>query len=147
MNPFRPVPVSRAGAAFAPRAAELAMAVFPVLALACGMALDSRAAEPDAGSVLQGDTKVEDPALEWAKMAAGSLPERSKGVVMPMAIPRTSLPSTDRTFIIPRTSLGPSQEWMGMSKLVIPLLVIDLVDDRTAQAARATVVQAVDAGR
>lgn len=150
MNSVRPVIVSRASTPPAVGPAMAAFMVFKVfmgLALACGTAHESQAAESDSGSGLLGDTKAEDPALEWAKMAAGTLPERPPGAVMATAIPRTSLPSTERTFILPRTSLGPVQEWMGMSKLAIPLLVADLVGDHTVRAARAMTVQAANAGR
>ena len=151
MNSVRPVVASRTFFdASSPPAVGRAMAaimMFMVLALACGTAHDSQAAQPETGSGLWGGTKAEDPALEWAKMAAGALPERSAGAVVPMAIPRPSPSSPDRIIVIARPSLGPSQEWMGMSKLAIPLLVADLVGDQTVQAARATTVQPANAGR
>lgn len=144
MDSVRPSIASRAST---PLAVRTALAVFVVLALACGMVQDSHAADPETDSGLFGGTTAEDPALEWAKMAAGSVPKRSAGAVMPMAIQRPSPSSPDRVVIVQRPSLGPSQEWMGMSKLVIPLLVADLVGDHTVRAARAMALQAANAGR
>ena len=150
MNSVRPVVASSTFFdASSPPAVGRAMAVvmmFVVLALACGTSPGSKAAESDTGSGILTGTNVEDPALEWAKMAAGTIPQRSTGAVMPVAGPRPSLSSTDRTFILPRSSPGPSQEWMGMSKLVIPLLVTDLVTDQAFQAARAMTIRAAGSG-
>ena len=151
MNSVRPVVASSTFFdASSPPAVGRAMAVvmmFVVLALACGTSPGSKAAESDTGSRILAGTNVEDPALEWAKMAAGAIQQRSAGAVMPVAGPRQSPSSPDRIIVVARPSVGPSQEWMGMSKLVIPLLVTDLVSDQAVQAARAATVQAANAGR
>lgn len=114
-----------------------------MLALAGATTHVSQAAEPDTGAGLPWDTTAADPALEWAKMAAGSLPQRSAGAVPPMAIPPRAPAPADRIVVVARPALAPSQEWMGMSKLVIPLLVADLVDGQAVEAARAATVRAV----
>jgi len=142
MGSVRPAFVSRASSAFSSLAVTVAMAVLTILALALGTVQDSKA-ESSTGSALLGITKVEDPSLEWGKLAAGSLPERSAVSEKTVAISRRPLSTTDRTFILARTAQGPSQEWMGMSKLAIPLLVGDLVGGQTVQTPRVMTGQSV----
>lgn len=131
----RPAFVSRASSAFSSLAVTVVMAVLTILALALGTVQDSKA-ETSVGSALVGITKVEDPSLEWSKVAIGSLPERSATAVKPASISRTPLAPTDRTFTFSRAPQGPAREWMGMSKLAIPLLVGDLVGGQAEQAPR-----------
>ena len=135
MGSARPAFVSRASSAFSSLAVTVVMAVLTILALALGTVQDSKA-ETSSGSTILGITKVEDPSLEWGKMAVGSLPERSVASVKPASISRTPLSSTDRSYTLSRSSQGPSQEWMGMSRLAIPLLVGDLVGGQAVQAPR-----------
>jgi len=146
MGSARPAFVSRASSAFSSLAVTVVMAVLTILALALGTVQDSKA-ESNTGSAILGSTKVEDPSLEWAKTLVGSLPERSATAVKPASLSRTPLASTDRTFTFSRAPQGPAQEWMGMSKLAIPLLVGDLVGGQAVQTPRVMTGRTVGVGR
>ena len=146
MGSARPAFMSRASSAFSSLAVTVAMAVLTILALALGTVEDSKA-ESNTGAVILGITKVEDPAIEWGKMAVGSLPERSVASVKLASMSRTPLAPTDRTFTFSRAPQGPAQEWMGMSKLAIPLIVGDLVGGQAVQTPRVMTGQTVGVGR
>lgn len=133
--------VSRASNAFSSLAVTVAMAVLTILALAIGAVQDSKA-EMSSGSDVLGFTKVEDPALEWGKGSAGTLPERSAVSEKPQMISRKPL-SKVGAFTRPRSPQGPAQEWMGMSKLAFPLLVNDLVGGKAVQTPTVMTGQAV----
>lgn len=132
MSSTRPLFVSRASNAFSSLAVTVAMAVLTILALALGAVQDTKA-ESNSGAGLLGVTKVEDPATEWSQFAAVALPERSAAAEKPVVISRKPLSSAGRTFAAPRKAQGPTQEWMGVSKLAIPLLVGDLVGGQAVQ--------------
>ncbi len=135
MGSARPSFLSRASGAFSSLAVTVAVAVLTILALALGTVQDSKA-ESDAGLKILGLTKVEDPSHEWGKITVGSLPERSVAAANLTAISRTPLAPTDGTFIASRTPQGPTQEWMGVSKLAFPLLVGDLVGGQAVKTPR-----------
>jgi hypothetical protein len=135
MGSARPSFLSRASSAFSSLAVTVAVAVLTILVVALGTVQDSKA-ESFTGSIIPGITKVEDPSLEWAKVAVGSLPERSVVSGIPASISRTPLAPTDGTFIATRTPQGPTQEWMGVSKLAFPLLVGDLVGGQAVKTPR-----------
>ncbi|MFM8379908.1 MAG: hypothetical protein ACKOB1_11360 [Planctomycetia bacterium] len=142
MGSTRPLFVSRASNAFSSLAVTVAMAVLTILALALGAVQDTKA-ESNSGSRLLGVTKVEDPTLEWSQFAMVSLPERSAAEEKPVVISRKPLSSPRSTFADPRKAKGPAQEWMGMSKLAIPLLVGDLVGGPAMRAPTVMTGQAV----
>lgn len=142
MGSIRPLFVSRASNAFSSLAVTVAMAVLTILALALGAVQDTKA-ESNTGPGLLGVTKVEDPAPEWPRSAMVSLPERSAVSEKPVVISRKPLSSTGRSFAALRQPQGPTQEWMGLSKLAIPLLVSDLVGGRAVQTPAAMTGQAV----
>jgi len=146
MGSASPAFVSRASSAFSSLAVTVAMAVLTILVLALGTVQDSKA-DSNTGLTILGLTKVEDPSLEWGKMAVGSLPDRSEAAVTLASMSRTPLAPTDRTFIFSRTPQGPAQEWMGMSKLAIPLLVSDLVGGQAVKAPRVMTGRTVGVGR
>ncbi len=146
MGSARPAFVSRASSAFSSLAVTVAMAVLTILALVLGTVQDSKA-ESNTGAVILGITKVEDPAIELGKMAVGSLPERSVAAVTLASMSRTPLAPTDSSFIFSRAPQGPAQEWMGMSKLAIPLLVGDLVGGQAVKTPRVMTGRTVGVGR
>ena len=131
MSSARPLFVSRASkAAFSSLAVTVVIAVLTILALALGAVQDSRA-DSKLESKILGITSVEDPVSEWGTAMVGTLPERSEASQRLAVISRRAL-SSDSMFS--RGPQGPSQEWMGMSKVAFPLLVSDLVGDRTVRA-------------
>lgn len=121
---FRPVFLTRASNAFSSLAVTVALAVLTILALAIGSMRDSKA-ETNAGLLLT--SRIEDPSLEWGVGATvQGLPSRTADVEKPQTISRRPLSSSSSKAARSRVA-GPSQEWMGVSKLAFPLLVSDLV--------------------
>ena len=139
MANVRPLFLSRASNAFASLAMTVALAVLTILALAIGSMRDSKA---ETTSNLLLVSRVEDPAIEWGSDAvARALPVRSVEAEKPQVISRRPLSAASR---LPRSrEAGPSQEWMGVSKLAVPLLVNDLVVARPQAAPRVMTGQAV----
>ena len=121
---FRPVFLTRASNAFSSLAVTVALAVLTILALAIGSMRDSKA-ETNSGLLLT--SRIEDPSLEWGVGATvQGLPSRTADVEKPQTISRRPLSSSSIKAVRSRVA-GPSQEWMGVSKLAFPLLVSDLV--------------------
>ena len=139
MANVHPLFLSRASNAFASLAMTVALAVLTILALAIGSMRDSKA---ETTSNLLLVSRVEDPAVEWGSSAvARALPVRSAEAEKPQVISRRPLSAASR---LPRSrEAGPSQEWMGVSKLAFPLLVNDLVVARPQAAPRVMTGQAV----
>lgn len=134
---------SRVAGVLASLAVTVVMAVVMIIVLALGSAQDSKA-EPSDASPLTGITTVEDPAVEWGGTAAG-LPERSAVVERPMVVSRDPLASLspESGYSVVKSTPGPTQEWLGMSKLAIPLLVSDLVGGRPVRVPTVMTGQAV----
>ena len=139
MANVRPLFLSRASNAFASLAMTVALAVLTILALAIGSMRDSKA---EMTSSLLLVSRVEDPAIEWGAAAVvRALPVRSVEAEKPQVISRRPLSAASR---LPRSrEAGPSQEWMGGSKLAFPLLGNDLVVARPQAAPRVMTGQAV----
>lgn len=126
----RPALLARASSAFSSLAVTVALAVLTILALAIGSMQDSKA-ETTSNVLLV--SRVEDPALVWdGSVASQALPARAIEAERPQTMSRRPLsPSIKAT----RARVaGPTQEWMGVSKLAFPLLVGDLVVGQTPVA-------------
>jgi hypothetical protein len=137
----RPLSLARASKAFSSLAVTVALAVLTILALAIGSMQDSKA---ETTSSLLLVSRVEDPALEWGVSAASqALPARAIEAERPQSISRRPL-TTSIKVTRARVS-GPSQEWMGVSKLAFPLLVGDLVIGQTPAAPTIMTGQSVGA--
>lgn len=131
MSSTQRVFLSRASNAFSSLAATVALAVLTILALALGTVQDSKA-DTSSGAKLLGITKVEDPSLEWnGTVTLAGLPARQAAAEKPQVISRQPL-STSR--FASRGTQGPMQEWLGVSKLALPLLVGDLVGSQAVKA-------------
>lgn len=129
MSAARLVFLTRASNAFSSLAVTVALAVLTILALAIGSMRDSKA-ETNSGLLLV--SRVEDPSLEWGVgSAAQGLPSRTVDAEKPQMISRRPLSSSNKA--VRSRVAGPSQEWMGVSKLAFPLLVSDLVVGQPAK--------------
>lgn len=123
MAASRPLFLMRASNAFSSLAVTVALAVLTILAIAIGSMRDSKA---ETTSTLLLVSRVEDPSLEWgADVPAQILPVRAVEADKPKAISRRPLSASIKG--TRARVAGPSQEWMGVSKLAFPLLVSDLV--------------------
>lgn len=120
--------LTRASSAFSSFALSVVLAVLTILALAIGSMQDSKA---ETASSLLLVSRVEDPALEWGVAAAAqALPRRSVESEKLQVISRRPLTASSK--LARKAAAGPSQEWMGVSKLAFPLLVSDLVGGQSS---------------
>ncbi|MEI6240431.1 MAG: hypothetical protein WCR51_08570 [Planctomycetia bacterium] len=123
MAAVRPIFLSRASNAFSSLAVTVALALLTILVLAIGSMRDSKA---ETTSALLLVSRVEDPALDLASASAVQvLPARGAEADKPQLISRRPLSVSSSKSR--NRGAGPSQEWMGVSKLAFPLLVSDLV--------------------
>lgn len=117
----RPLILARASDAFSSFAVTVVLAVVTIVSLTLGSLRDS---PTDLGSDLLLRSKIEDPSSAWgASPEQSALPERLglEADPRPMSREPISVASWRRN-----RSARPSQEWLGMSKIAIPVLVGDL---------------------